>query len=345
MQQSDLLGIGNAVVDVLYEVNQEFIENNKLEKGVMTLINEEKAEKLYNSLKSVVEVSGGSVANTTVGFASLSGKPAFIGKIKDDRLGKIFSQSLSNAGVVYNTTPNTNGPSTARSFIFVTPDAQRTMNTYIGACSLLNPKDIDDEIVKNSKITYLEGYCWEKDLAKESLIKAAEIAHKAGNKVALTLSDPFCVKKHRLEFKELVKKNIDILFSNEFETKELCQSEDLEECAKEISDMTEIVAITRSEKGAKIYNSNESVEIEAKIFDVVKDTTGAGDLFAAGFLYGLINKFSILKSGKIACELKLNPEKYSTHEFYFKEIFSFQSKIIDELIAMLERTRNQKQAS
>ena len=300
MKQFDLLGIGNSVVDVLYEVDEEFITNNKLEKDVMTIIDEEKAEKFYSKLKQGIEVAGGSVANSTVGFASLSGKPAFIGKIKNDNLGKSFSKSLSNAGVFFKTEPIIDGPGTARSFIFVTPDAQRTMNTYIGACSLLSPKDMDEKIIKNSKITFLEGYVWEEDLAKESLVKAAEIARKAGNKVALTLSDPFCVKKHRLEFKELIKKNIDILFANEFEVKELYQTEDLEESAKEISNMIEIVAITRSEKGAKIYNAKEAVEITAKVFNKVKDTTGAGDLFAAGFLYGLTKKFSILKSGNIA---------------------------------------------
>ena len=300
MQQFDLLGIGNAVVDVLYETDEEFIKNNQLEKGIMTLIDEEKAEKFYSSLKQGIEVSGGSVANTTVGFASLSGKPAFIGKVKDDKLGKTFSQSLTSAGVLFKTEPIINGPGTARSFIFVTPDANRTMNTYIGACSLLSPKDIDDQIIKNSKIIFLEGYVWEENLAKESLVKAAEIARKANNKVALTLSDPFCVKKHRSEFEELIKKHIDILFANEFEAKELCQTQDLEESAKEISNMTEIAAVTRSEKGAKIYNAKETIEIKAKVFNTVKDTTGAGDLFAAGFLYGLSKKFSILKSGNIA---------------------------------------------
>ena len=300
MQQFDLLGIGNAVVDVLYETDEEFIKNNQLEKGIMTLIDEEKAEKFYSSLKQGIEVSGGSVANTTVGFASLSGKPAFIGKVKDDKLGKTFSQSLTSAGVLFKTEPIINGPGTARSFIFVTPDAHRTMNTYIGACSLLSPKDIDDQIIKNSKIIFLEGYVWEENLAKESLVKAAEIARKANNKVALTLSDPFCVKKHRSEFEELIKKHIDILFANEFEAKELCQTQDMEESAKEISNMTEIAVVTRSEKGAKIYNAKETIEIKAKVFNAVKDTTGAGDLFAAGFLYGLSKKFSILKSGNIA---------------------------------------------
>jgi sugar/nucleoside kinase (ribokinase family) len=174
------------------------------------------------------------------------------------------------------------------------------MNTYIGACSLLSPKDIDDQIIKNSKITFLEGYVWEEDLAKESIVKAAEIAHKADNKVALTLSDPFCVKKYRSEFKELIKKHVDILFANEIEAKELCETQDLEESAKAIANMTEIVALTRSEKGAKIYNAKETVEIKARVFNIVKDTTGAGDLFAAGFLYGLSKKFSILKSGNIA---------------------------------------------
>ena len=300
MQQFDLLGIGNSVVDLLYKVDDEFIKNNKLEKGVMTLIDEEKAEKFYSKLKQGVEVAGGSVANSTVGFAALSGKPAFIGKIKDDNLGKSFSKSLDDNKVFYKTKPSLEGPGTARCFIFVTPDAQRTMNTYIGACSLLSPKDIDEELVKNSRITYLEGYCWEEQLAKESLIKAAEIAHKADNKVSLTLSDPFCVERHRNEFKDLVKKHIDILFANEIEAKKLCQTENFDESIKEISEITEIAAITKSEKGAEICNGKEVVKIEPKIFGKVKDTTGAGDLFAAGFLYGLSKKFSVLKSGNIA---------------------------------------------
>ena len=277
MQQYDLLGIGNAVVDVLYEVDEEFIKKNNLKKGVMTLIDEKKAEQFYSLLKKGIEIAGGSVANSTVGFALLSGNPAFIGKTKYDNLGKSFSKSLADNKVFYKTETTTEGPGTARCFIFVTPDAQRTMNTYIGACSLLSPKDIDEKLVKNSKITYLEGYCWEEQLAKESLIKAAEIAHKSDNKVSLTLSDPFCVERHRDEFKDLVKKHIDILF-----------------------EITEIAAITRGEKGAEICNGQEVTKIEPKIFDKVKDTTGAGDLFAAGFLYGLSKKFSILKSGNIA---------------------------------------------
>ena len=266
----------------------------------MTLIDEEKAEEFYSLPKEGIEIAGGSVANSTVGFASLSGKPAFIGKIKDDNLGKSFSKSLADNKVFYKTEPILEGSGTARCFIFVTPDAQRTMNTYLGACSLLSPKDIDEELVKNSKISYLEGYCWEEQLAKESLIKAAEIAHKADNKVSLTLSDPFCVERHRDEFKDLVKKHIDILFANEIEAKKLCQTENFDESIKEISEITEIAAITKSEKGAEICNGKEVVKIEPKVFGKVKDTTGAGDLFAAGFLYGLSKKFSILKSGNIA---------------------------------------------
>ena len=300
MKQFDLLGIGNAVVDVLYEVDEKFIKKNNLQKNVMTLIDEEKAEEFYSLPKEGIEIAGGSVANSTVGFASLSGKPAFIGKIKDDNLGKSFSKSLADNKVFYKTEPILEGPGTARCFIFVTPDAQRTMNTYIGACSLLSPKDIDEELVKNSRITYLEGYCWEEQLAKESLIKAAEIAHKADNKVSLTLSDPFCVERHRNEFKDLVKKHIDILFANEIEANKLCQTENFDESIKEISEITEIAAITRSEKGAEICNGKEVVKIEPKIFGEVKDTTGAGDLFAAGFLYGLSKNFSVLKSGNIA---------------------------------------------
>ena len=300
MKQFDLLGIGNSVVDVLYKVDEDFIKKNKLEKGIMTLIDENKAEEFYSTLKNGVEVAGGSVANSTVGFASLSGNPAFIGKINNDSLGESFSKSLTDAGVFFKTNPIINGLGTARCFIFVTPDAQRTMYTYIGACSLLSPKDINEELVKNSNIVYLEGYCWEEQLAKESLIKAAEIAHKVGNKVSLTLSDPFCVKRHRSEFKDLINKHIDILFANEDEVKELCETEEFEESGKEISNMTEIAAITRGAKGAKIYNRKEIVDIESVVFHTVKDTTGAGDLFAAGFLYGLSKKFSILKSGKIA---------------------------------------------
>ena len=245
MEKLDLLGIGNAVVDVLYEVDEDFIKKNNLQKGVMTLIDETQAEQIYSSLEKGIEVAGGSVANSTVGFASLSGRPAFIGKIKNDNLGKSFSKSLAN------------------------PDAQRTMNTYIGACSLLNSKDIDENLVKNSKITYLEGYCWEEQSAKESLIKAAEIAHKSENKVALTLSDPFCVERHRNEFIDLIKKHIDILFANEIEIKKLCETNDFEESGKKISSVTEIAALTQGENGAKIYSNNGITEIKPKIFGQV----------------------------------------------------------------------------
>ena len=300
MQQFDLLGIGNSVVDVLYKVDEEFIKINKLEKGIMTLIDENTAEKFYSSLKQGLEVAGGSVANSTVGFALLSGKPAFIGKIKNDNLGKSFSKSLSDNNVFYDTQPILEGPGTARCFIFVTPDAQRTMNTYIGACSLLNPEDIDEKLVQNSKITYLEGYCWEEQLAKESLIKAAEIAHKFGNKVSLTLSDPFCVERHRSEFKELIKKHIDILFANEMEIKKLYEIDNFDESAKEISSITEIAALTRGENGAKIYNDKKVTDIKPKIFNKVVDTTGAGDLFAAGFLYGITHQKSYEESGRLA---------------------------------------------
>ncbi len=300
MQRFDLLGIGNSVVDILYEVSDEFITKNKLDKGVMTLIDENKAEEFYSLFQKGIEIAGGSVANTTVGFASLSGKPAFIGKIRNDNLGESFSKSLLDIGVFYKTKPTSQGPGTARCFIFVTPDAQRTMNTYIGACSLLNPKDIDEKLVQNSNITYLEGYCWEEQLAKESLIKAAEIAHKSGNKVSLTLSDPFCVERHRNEFKDLIKKHIDILFANEIEIKKLYETDNFNESAKEISSITEIAALTRGENGAKIYNDKKVTDIKPKIFNKVVDTTGAGDLFAAGFLYGLSKKFSILESGDIA---------------------------------------------
>tara|TARA_Y100000590_G_scaffold398030_1_gene480100 strand:+ start:12390 stop:13376 length:987 start_codon:yes stop_codon:yes gene_type:complete len=300
MQRFDLLGIGNSVVDILYEVSDEFITKNKLDKGVMTLIDENKAEEFYSLFQKGIEIAGGSVANTTVGFASLSGKPAFIGKIRNDNLGESFSKSLLDIGVFYKTKPTSQGPGTARCFIFVTPDAQRTMNTYIGACSLLNPKDIDEKLVQNSNITYLEGYCWEEQLAKESLIKAAEIAHKSGNKVSLTLSDPFCVERHRNEFKDLIKKHIDILFANEIEIKKLYETDNFNESAKEISSITEIAALTRGENGAKIYNDKKVTDIKPKIFNKVVDTTGAGDLFAAGFLYGLSKKFSILESGNIA---------------------------------------------
>ena len=300
MQKFELLGVGNAVVDAVYEVDEVFIKKNKLQKGIMTLIDENKAESFYSSLDKGLEIAGGSVANSTVCFRSLSGRSSFIGKIKDDILGKSFSTSLLNADVFYSTEPSTEGPGTARCFIFVTPDAQRTMNTYIGACSNLTPKDINEKLVKNSKIIYLEGYCWEESLAKESLIKAAEIAHRAGNKVSLTLSDPFCVERHRQEFLDLIKKHVDILFANEVETQKLFESNNFEESAKEVAGITEIAALTLGEKGAKIYNGKESIQINSKIFGGVKDTTGAGDSFAAGFLYGLSKKFSILRSGNIA---------------------------------------------
>jgi sugar/nucleoside kinase (ribokinase family) len=285
--RQDVVGIGNAIVDVIAHAEDGFLAAEAMAKGAMTLIEADRAEGLYARMGPAVEMSGGSAANSMAGIASLGGRAGFIGKVKDDQLGAIFSHDIRAAGVSFQTPPAKAGPPTARCLIFVTPDAQRTMNTYLGACVELGPEDVDEALIASARVTYLEGYLWDKPRAKEAFRKAARLAHEAGGKVALTLSDPFCVERHRAEFQELVKGPVDILFANEAEIRALWQVADFEAALSATRGLVEIAALTRSEKGSVVLSGNGAERVPAEPVACVLDTTGAGDLYAAGFLFGL----------------------------------------------------------
>ncbi len=284
----DVLGIGNAIVDVLAHTEDDFLIANQLAKGSMRLIDETEAERLYGAMGPAIIISGGSAANTTVGIASLGGKAAFIGKVRQDAVGDVFTHDIRAIGVHFETHRSVEGPATARSFILVTPDGERTMNTYLGACQLLGPDDIDDTLVEASKITYLEGYLWDPPDAKDAFRKAAGIAHRAGRKVSITLSDSFCVDRYRDEFRELLRdKTIDILFANEHELKSLYATSDFDSALAALRQEGALGVVTRSEHGSLIVSHEGTKAVAAHPIETLVDTTGAGDLFAAGFLLGL----------------------------------------------------------
>jgi sugar/nucleoside kinase (ribokinase family) len=287
--RQDVVGIGNAIVDVIAHAEDRFLAAQSMAKGAMTLIEAERAEALYARMGPGVEMSGGSAANSMAGLASLGGRAAFIGKVRDDQLGAIFAHDIRAAGVTFRTPPAKAGPQTARCLIFVTPDAQRTMNTYLGASVELGPEDVEEELIAAAQVTYLEGYLWDKPRAKEAFRKAARIAHEAGAKVALTLSDPFCVERHRAEFQELVKGPVDILFANDAEIRALWQVGDFDAALAATKGQVGTAALTRSEKGSVVLAGERIDRVPAEPVERVVDTTGAGDLYAAGFLYGLTN--------------------------------------------------------
>ncbi len=282
----DVLGIGNAIVDVLSQADDVFLEAERLAKGSMTLIDGERAEALYAQMGPAIEVSGGSAANTLAGVASLGAAAGFIGKVRNDQLGGIFRHDIRATGVVFDTPSATEGPPTARCLIFVTPDAQRTMTTFLGISTELAPDDIDDKAIAHAKVTYLEGYLWDRPQAKAAFLKAAGAANAAGRKVALSLSDPFCVERHRAEFLELVEHRVDLLFANEKEICALYQVADFDQALQIVRGHCEVAALTRSEKGSVILAGDEIHVVDADPVDRVVDTTGAGDLYAAGFLFG-----------------------------------------------------------
>jgi sugar/nucleoside kinase (ribokinase family) len=283
----DVVGIGNAIVDVLAQADDSFIQAERLAKGTMALIDESRAQALYAKMRPGIEASGGSAANTIAGIASLGGKAAYIGKVADDALGKVFAHDLRAAGVRYETQPLHGGPATARCLILVTPDAQRTMNTFLGASVEFRPGDIDRDLVASAQVTYLEGYLFDRPSAKEAFRQAGATAHQAGRKVSLTLSDPFCVDRHRGDFRDLIRGHVDILFANEAEICSLYETKDFEHAAAAVRGECEIAVLTRSEKGAVVVTTKDRVAVPAAPVAKVVDTTGAGDLFASGFLYGL----------------------------------------------------------
>jgi sugar/nucleoside kinase (ribokinase family) len=285
----DVLCLGNAIVDVIATTDESFLVRHALAKGSMALIDEARAEALYEAMGPATIVSGGSAANTAVGIASLGVRAGFVGKIRDDEVGKIFAHDLRATGVTFATPVAVDGPATARSFILVTPDGERTMNTYLGACQGLSAADVDPEMVRASRVVYLEGYLWDPPAAKEAFRKAVEIAHGAGNLVALTLSDAFCVDRYRDEFLELMRNgSLDILFANTHELKSLYGTADEEGALAALREEGILGVVTRSEQGALVVSRGQTLAIDAHPVERVVDTTGAGDLFAAGFLAGLV---------------------------------------------------------
>lgn len=288
-EQYDLLVIGNAIVDILAQVDESFVENQAtrgMEKGAMSLIDGERAEELFREIEEdVTMVSGGSGANTMACFSVLGGSGAYIGKVANDDLGSAFRAGMNKSGIHFITPSLENGPATAQCIILITPDAERTMNTYLGACITLGPDDVDEELVKNSKVTYLEGYLFDPPHAKEAFYKTAKLVKEAGKKLSLTLSDPFCVQRHRQDFKDLIANSVDILFANEDEICALYECE-LEDALEAVKGKCEIVAVTRSEKGSIILSEGQRIEIDPVPPSCLIDSTGAGDAYAAGFLYG-----------------------------------------------------------
>ncbi len=283
----DVLGIGNAIVDVIARAEDDFLVAQGMHKGAMALIDEARAEAIYAAMGPAVESSGGSAANTIVGVASFGARAAFIGKVKDDALGKTFAHDIRAANVAFTAAPAGDGPATARCFVLVTPDGERTMNTYLGAAQGLEPNDIDEKAVADAAIVYLEGYLWDPPKAKEAFVKAADIAHKAGRRVALTLSDSFCVDRYRSEFLDLIKKGtVDIVFSNEHELHSLYETADFDTAVKALQGDAKLAVVTRSEKGCMVVSREGLEAVHAMPVQQVVDVTGAGDLFAAGFLVG-----------------------------------------------------------
>ena len=295
----DVVGIGNALVDVLSHASDAFLTREGLVKGTMHLVDEARARRLYAAMGPAIEISGGSAANTIVGVASFGGRAHYVGKVRDDQLGEVFSHDLRSVGVGYATPAATSGESTGRCLIVVTPDAQRTMNTYLGASVLLGPPDVDPRLIARGRILYLEGYLFDPPAAQEAFRTAAGLAHAAGRKVALTLSDPFCVDRHRAAFLDLVLHHVDVLLANEAEICALYEARDFDGALQRVRRDCEVAALTRSAKGSVVVAGAEVHVVDAHPVAAVVDTTGAGDLYASGFLYGLSRGLGLATCGRL----------------------------------------------
>jgi sugar/nucleoside kinase (ribokinase family) len=295
----DVTAVGNAIVDVLAKADDAFLAAHNLPKGAMNLIDAATAERLYSVMGPGVESSGGSAGNTVAGIAALGGRAAYIGKVAQDQLGQVFTHDIRSIGVTYDTPPLENGLPTARCLILVTPDAQRTMQTFLGATTQLGPEDVNMDDITSSKVLYLEGYLWDQPRAKQAMRDAAIAAQKAGVKTSFTLSDSFCVGRYREEFIDLVDHHIDILFANEHEILSLYQVDTFDEALQKVKGHCEIAALTRSEKGSVIVRGNDVHVIDAEKGVNVVDTTGAGDAYAAGFLYGYTRGLDLATCGRL----------------------------------------------
>ncbi len=295
----DLIGIGNALVDVLVEVDDAAVAAADMPKGGMTLVERDQSDALYDRLPAGIEKSGGSCGNTMAGFAALGGTGAYIGKVRNDQFGDVFRHDLKAMGVDFATVPATEGPGTGKCLVLVTPDAQRTMATYLGAASDFTPDDVSAEAIQAARIVYLEGYLFDREPAKAAFVAAADAAHAAGREVSLTLSDGFCVDRHREDFRDLVKNHVDILFANEQEILSLYQVDDFDSALQAARHDCRIACLTRSEKGSVILSGNEVHVVDAEPVSAVVDTTGAGDQYAAGFLYGYTQGKSLVESARI----------------------------------------------
>jgi len=295
----DVVGIGNALVDVLSRESEAFVTAQRLVKGAMQLVDEARASELYAAMGPAVEVSGGSAANTIVGVASFGGGAHYVGKVRDDQLGEVFHHDLRSVGVGYSTSAATSGPATGRCLIVVTPDAQRTLTTYLGASVQLGPADVDKGVIERAAILYLEGYLFDPPEAQRAFHAAAGVAHAAGRKVALTLSDPFCVDRHRAAFRDLVERHVDILFANEVEIRALYEAADFDAALQQVRRHCAVAALTRSERGSVVVAGDDVHVIDAHPVRAVVDTTGAGDLYAAGFMFGLSRGRSLATCGRL----------------------------------------------
>ncbi|HTB00750.1 MAG TPA: adenosine kinase [Bradyrhizobium sp.] len=296
----DVLGIGNAIFDVLVQTDEGFLAAHGMTKGGMSLIDEARAAEIYRDMGPAVEMSGGSAANTIVGLASLGARTAYIGKIKDDQIGRLYAHDIRAAGVAFGTAAAADGPATGCSYILVTPDGERTMNTYLGAAQQLTSGDIDAAEVAASSIVYLEGYLWDPKDAKDAFVKAAAIAHQAGRQVALTLSDSFCVDRYRGEFLELMRQaTVDLVFANEAELHSLYETSDFDAALRQLRSDVGLGVVTRSEKGCVVASKDGVSAVPAFPVRAIVDTTGAGDLFAAGFLFGLVRGAGYEAAGRL----------------------------------------------
>jgi sugar/nucleoside kinase (ribokinase family) len=300
VQELDILAIGNAIVDVFSQVDDSFLVENELPKGSMTLIDEARANDLYGYLKPNIEVSGGSTANSTVCAASLGSRVAYIGKVCDDTLGATFAEDIRKNGVLYQTPPSIQGRGTARCIVLVSSDGQRTMNTYLGACVELAKDDIDESLVRGAKITYIEGYLYDSPYAREAIEAAIIAAHDAGRQVALTLSDSYCVDRHRSDFRNVIENHVDVLLANEQEIFALYETDTLEETFPHVRELSATVAITRAEKGSVICADGALIEVSAEPVSSIVDSTGAGDAYAAGFLHGVAGGRDLPECGRLA---------------------------------------------